>query len=353
MLVLIDEAARASIDAEIDASLGRIQARCAPYGHGASLLAEAIARSTAGGKRFRPALVFAAFEAFGGTDAAGKGVFTVAAAFELLHTAFVVHDDVIDHDTLRRGILNVSGEFRLRGRARGADAAGAAVLGDAAGILAGDLVLHEAERLLALAPLPRDLRAMLLDVVDEAVIASVAGELADVEHSVATDWNDASAILDATLNKTAVYSFSAPLYAGALLAGAGDPDGALRRSGEQLGLAFQLVDDLIGAFGSAAAAGREEGVDLRESKRTPLVAMARESDDWPRVSDALSLAHTGPVAVRTAQRLLEESGARRRLLGMIEDTLDRARTEAQAATLPPAARDLVQTLTMSMQERMT
>ncbi|SDH08512.1 polyprenyl synthetase family protein [Microbacterium pygmaeum] len=343
---------RTSIDATIDRSLRRIGARAGELGPGFGALADAIARAATGGKRFRPALVVASYRAFGGDEDLPAGVLPVAAAFELLHTAFVVHDDVIDHDTVRRGIPNVAGEFRMRARGNGADAAGAALLGDAAAILAGDLLLHEAARLIALAEVDRETRASLFELLDEAIYVSAAGELADVENSIVTEHVAADAILNATFNKTAVYSFSAPMCAGALLAGAGsEAIVALQAAGGRLGLAFQLVDDLIGAFGSEEQAGREAGGDLRESKRTPLIAMARESPAWPRVNDALAIAHTGPIAVREAQRALEESGARHQLRSLIGDTLDDVRTAALDPALPREAAELLYDLSRTVQER--
>ena len=346
------DASRVGIDAAIDAALERIRTRATPLGAGFTLLADATARAATGGKRFRPALVAASFAAFGDDPDRRTAVYAVAAAFELLHTEFVIHDDVIDRDTHRRGIPNVGGEFRVRGQANGADAAGAALLGDAAAILAGDLLLHEATRLIALADADGATRERLLALLDDAVLVSAAGELADVEHSVAADFADSTAILAAAHDKTAVYSFSAPLCAGALLADA-DPGAleCLHRAGSGLGLAFQLVDDLIGAFGSSDQAGREAGGDLRESKRTPLVALARESTTWPEVTQALAIAHTGPVAVAAARDALEGSGARTRLLALIHDTLADVRAITEDPALPPAAQALLVQLAEGVEAR--
>ena len=118
------------------------------------------------------------------------------------------------------------------------------------------------------------------------------------------DYAEAEAIFDATFNKTAVYSFSAPLCAGALLAGASaEAIAALDAEGGRLGLAFQLVDDLIGAFGSAEQAGRDEGGDLRESKRTPLIALARQTPTWARVERrARRRPHRSDRGARSAAR---------------------------------------------------
>lgn len=343
-----DPAVRAVVDSAIDAALARVSRRADAFGGGFAALGEAIGRAGAGGKRLRPALVVAAFHALGGARDRLPGVLDVAAAFELLHTAFVVHDDVIDHDTHRRGIPNIAGEFRVRARERGADAGGAALVGDAAAIIAGDLLLHEASRLIALADVSPDVRRRLLALLDDAVFVSAAGELADVENAVMGA--DVAAILAATRDKTAVYSFSAPLRAGAVLAGAdAGAEAALERAGDALGLAFQLVDDLIGAFGSVEAAGRSAGGDLREAKQTPLVALARQSAHWARVSDALAVAHTGPIAVRDAQLALAATGAPARVVVLVDDAL--AAAEREADNLPAAARELIEEAAARIRER--
>ena len=166
------------------------------------------------------------------------------------------------------------------------------------------------------------------------------------------DYAEAEAIFNATFNKTAVYSFSAPLRAGALLAGAPrEAIAALDAEGGRLGLAFQLVDDLIGAFGSAEQAGRDEGGDLRESKRTPLIALARQTPAWSRVNDALAVAHTGPIAVREAQLALEESGARRRLRASSTTRSARCAGRRTTGDFPIAARPLMRELADRVEER--
>lgn len=343
---------RPELDLAIETALERVRTRALPLGDSFVALSEALGRAARGGKRFRPALVCDAFDAFGGDVEAVPGLHQVAASFELLHAAFVVHDDVIDHDTVRRGVPNVAGEFRVRARTHGADAAGTRLLGEAAAILAGDLLLHEALRMAATADVAPDARNRILDLLDDAVLVSAAGELTDVEHSVIPAEADADALLATAFRKTAVYSFRAPLVAGATLAGATDAELArLEEDADRLGLAFQLVDDLIGAFGTEEQAGRESGGDLRESKRTALVALARESGSWPQVDSALQVARTGPIAVRAAQRALEASGAGARLRGLIDDTLDDVRTDHDDE-LPPRARRLMNSLADRIQERM-
>ncbi|WP_019179817.1 polyprenyl synthetase family protein [Microbacterium yannicii] len=349
---MIDVTQSPALEIAIEGSLSRIRERAAELGPAFGALGEAIAGAARGGKRFRPALVAASFDAFDAPDRHAAAVLSVATAFELLHAAFVVHDDVIDHDLVRRGVPNVAGRFRLRGRQLGADADGAAQLGDAAAILAGDLLLHEAVRLVAMADVDADVRERLLTLLDDAVFVSAAGELADVENSVAPDCAPVEQVFDAAFNKTAVYSFRAPLQAGAVLGGA-SPEAIvlLGHAGGRLGLAFQLVDDLIGAFGSPEQAGRESGGDLREAKRTPLVALARESADATRLDATLALARTGPVAVRDARRALDASGARGRLRDMITDTLSEVRATSRGDDLTPAAGELLREIADGIEGR--
>jgi len=352
-VIPLPEAHRALIDAAIARALERLSRRTAPLGDGAQHLTAAISAAASDGKRMRPALVVASFAAFGG-DIAGAGdrsaLWDVAAAFELLHTAFLVHDDLIDRDVERRGVPNIAGRFRERARELGADGRGTAVVSDAASVVAGDLLLYEATRLIASAAVTEPQRDELFAVLDEAVLVSAVGELADAEHAARAECPDAVALLTTAHDKTAVYSFRAPLRAGAVLAGT-LADDALAAAAADLGLAFQLVDDLIGTFGSRQQAGRDPGADLRASKRTPLIALARESPAWPRVSSALAVAHTGPIAVRRAQQEIEASGARAELEEQVRYRLRRARAQAAAPEVPRGAVVLLASLADAIERR--
>lgn len=352
MISLPPESARL-VDDAIARSLGRLSTRGARFSASLEDLVRATANAADGGKRFRPALVVAAFRAFGGDVDDVPAIWDVAAAFELLHTAFVIHDDVIDRDIERRGVPNVSGSFRRRGEDAGATTDNAALLGNAAGVLGGDLLLFETARLIASAPLSAPQREALLDLVDEAVLRSAGGELRDVEHAVLPPVPDADELLATAYEKTAVYSFEAPIAAGALLADASSAQRtAVSDAAGKLGLAFQLVDDLIGTFGSPEQAGRAAGADLRESKRTTLVALAQRSPDWARVSMALDLAPTGPIAIRRAQKELTTSGARAALHELIASMIEQARAVAADPVLPSAAVELLAGIADHIEKRM-
>lgn len=142
----------------------------------------ALGDAAADGKRFRPALFHSVYLALGGRDLPVAA--QVAAAIELLHTALVVHDDVIDGDTVRRGRPNVAGTFAGRARAAGHRQDRARHYGSTAAILAGDLALAGAVRTLALCGAPPATVARLLDHLDRALHITAAGELTDVRLSM-------------------------------------------------------------------------------------------------------------------------------------------------------------------------
>jgi len=303
--------------------------------------------AVAGGKRFRPELVIRSFRSFTTRRPEPAALWHVAAAFELLHGAFVVHDDIIDQDTRRRGVLNVRGTLAQDARRKGEGLDASRRVGDAGALLVGDLLLYAASRTLLTADVQPPIRGRLVAHLDEAIAVSAVGEWADATHG----GTDSAAALRMTADKTAAYSFSAPLRCGALMAGAGgEDDRDLAGIGIHLGIAFQLVDDLIGAFGTPAQAGREAGSDLREGKRTPLVALARGAATWPEVEGALALAHTGPIAVRRARLELERSGARDGVAKLVEQHLESARSLARSFSNGVAA--LVEDVATEIEGRM-
>ncbi len=318
---------------------GRVRAEVAGPSH--AELWEALCRATEGGKRFRPAMVTAAHDLLGGRqpEAAAR----VGAAVELLHTAFVVHDDVIDGDDVRRGRLNVSGTFEAQALAAGAEAHRARHFGRTAGILAGDLALTAAVRAVALCEAPQPAVERLLDLFDRVLHTTAAGELADVRLSLGGTAPLAD-VLTMEEQKTSVYSFQLPLQAGAILAAADAPViERLGEAGRMLGLAFQLTDDLIGVFGDPAETGKSTVSDLREGKQTSLVAHARGTELGARIDDYLgrdlSLAEADQ-----ARSLLEQAGSRRFVEQLAADYAATAQEALDQLGLPSTFLSSVTTL---------
>ena len=307
--------------------------RAAEVGEEHARLWEALAAATEGGKRFRPALVTASHDALGGTrrDATAG----VGAAVELLHTAFVIHDDVIDGDDVRRGRLNVSGSFHAHALAAGATPEDAAALGRTAGILAGDLALAAAIRMVATCGAPPDVVHRLLDLFDAALHTTAAGELADVRLSLGVGTASVPESLLMEEQKTGAYSFALPLQAGAVLAGADDEMVTrLGEAGRMLGAAFQLHDELLGVFGDPRRTGKSATSDLRTRKQTPLLAHARTTPEWQRIRGYVGRELTDTELAEVRQ-LLTVSGSREFVEELIRAGLDAAEGLVQQLGIPP------------------
>jgi geranylgeranyl diphosphate synthase type II len=297
-----------------------------------ALLWEALAAATEGGKRFRPALLVATHDALGG-DSPGAAA-EVGAAVELLHTAFVIHDDVIDDDHVRRGRPNVSGTFRALAGVDGAAPDVAAGYGLTAAILAGDLALAAAVRAIALSGAPAPVVEKLLDLFDTALHRTAAGELADVRHSLDLAPATLAQSLEMEAQKTSAYSFTLPLQAGAVLAGADATTTArLGDVGRSMGIAFQLADDLIGVFGDPARSGKSATCDLRTRKQTPLLVHARTTPAWEQLRGYLGR-ELSDEELEEARALLVASGSRRFVEDLAARHLGQARTVLDGLGIP-------------------
>ncbi|MGH3703669.1 MAG: polyprenyl synthetase family protein [Agromyces sp.] len=320
----------------LDDFFARQLERAAMHGDDYVRLWVAARDGAAGGKRIRPELVLAAHAAFAGSNTAES--VRLASAFELLHTAFLVHDDVIDHDLVRRGAPNVAGRFALDGVSRGLPTRRANDYGEASAILAGDLLIAGALRVVAELEAPRPVRASLLGIVDECVFVAAAGEHADVRQAgAAPGERDILAMIE---NKTASYSFSAPLQAGAVLGGASDAVVArLGEIGRHLGVAFQLRDDLLGVYGSPEATGKSVLSDLREGKETLLIAYARVHPDWIRAAEGFGNPELDDTGAARLRRVIESSGARARVERLIDARCAAAVSAIAAAELPHGLHD--------------
>lgn len=301
------------------------------------VLWETLQQLAVSGKRFRPALLLQVYKVLGGRDllTAAK----VADAVELLHTAFVIHDDVIDGDEMRRGRANIGGTFVARARGAGVAPARARRYGEAAGILAGDLALAGAVREVALCGARPDVVAELLDLLEDVLHRSAAGELADVRISLTPDAS-MSEVLHVAEWKTAAYSFELPLRAAGLLADVSDEVvAALGAVGRHLGTAFQLCDDLNGVFGTAEETGKDPLGDLREGKCTALIALARSHPQWSELTHYVGDPDLNEHGAQRARELLVACGARRTVETLVRDLREAAIAETSA--LPTAAGEVL------------
>jgi geranylgeranyl diphosphate synthase type I len=284
--------------------------------------------ATHGGKRLRPALVVYTYRAFGG--ACDSEVLPLALATELLHTYLLIHDDIMDHAEVRRGLPAAHVRFRDAHYAYGLRG-DAADFGRSVAILLGDLAQSWAVELAAPAftrsggELARCFSAMCQEVVGGQYL-----ELLVAQRREATE----EELLRVLRLKSGRYTCERPIQLGALLAAA--PAAAfadLSRYGAAVGEAFQLQDDLLGMFGDAGTVGKPVDADLREGKYTFLIhrAKAAASAGQRKILDAaLGNPDATAAQVEQALRVLEETGARAAVTGMIAERLRTARAALAA-----------------------
>jgi len=305
-----------------------------------------IAASTVlGGKFVRPDLLMATHGALTGTHAAASpAVVDAAAALELLHYAFVLHDDVIDGDLVRRGRPNLIAAVSASAPRR-TEPAAALHWGTASGILMGDLLLSGVYQLLAGLDAPAATRARLARVLGDAIHETVAGEHADVGLAHGVIAPDLGTILAMAANKTATYTFCLPLAFGGILADADEATvRALTKAGRHLGLAFQLQDDLLSVFGDPATHGKDSASDLREGKMTAIIAHARASSLWPEIQPYVGRRGMSSRDVANVRGLLDKCGARAGVERQVDESLAAFRAAIDDAAVPQPVRDEVSSL---------
>jgi len=358
----------APVDAEdlhtrIDALLTEHVAGLVPEltaaGAGAAPLAEALGHMLAGGKRLRAAFCYWSWRAHSGDPDSPDAdvVLRVGAALELFQAAALFHDDVMDDSDTRRGRPAAHRRFAARHTdARWSGDPGR--FGESAAILLGDLALVASERefVRAVGGCAAVRRARAHEVFDRMRTEVTVGQYLDL-LAQALPWGedpaaDESRAREVIVAKSARYSVEHPLLLGAVLAGADDAALAVTSSyGLPLGEAFQLRDDLLGVFGDPAATGKPAGDDLREGKRTVLVAramgQARATGDVG-LADAL---HVGlgdrgldDAACRALADRIAACGAVEDVEALITELGDRAFTALAGASLDDDGRAMLVSL---------
>lgn len=288
----------------------------------------------AGGKRLRPAFSHWAFVGTGG-DPADPAIVDAGAALELLHTFALVHDDVMDGSLRRHGLDAVHVQFE-RAHSAAARRGEGRRFGEGVAILVGDLAFVYADRLLAGAD------RQVLDVWTELRIEVNVGQYLDL-LGTARGTPTVGAASRICQYKSGKYTIERPLHLGSALAGGLTPTraAALTAYGMPLGEAFQLVDDLLGAFGDAGVLGKPVGDDLREGKPTRLVAIALEratGADRVLLAERVGARDLAVDEVAAIQSVLESTGARSEVEATVERMTDVALAAAEAAPLTADAR---------------
>ncbi|MCP2256738.1 geranylgeranyl diphosphate synthase, type I [Streptoalloteichus tenebrarius] len=288
-----------------------------------------------GGKRIRPTFAWWGWRGAGGDPDGPEtpSVLRALSALELIQACALVHDDLMDDSAMRRGAPTIHVAFGERHRAealRGEPER----FGLAAAVLLGDLALAWADDMLFGAGLPPEALRRAAEPWRLMRTEVLAGQYLDVLTQARGD-ESVEAALRVPRMKTAAYTVERPLHLGAAIAGADEGlVEAFRRFGADIGIAFQLRDDLLGVFGDPEVTGKPAGDDLREGKRTLLVALGLEHAETSGRHDAAGVLRAAvgdpeltEERVEVVRELLVDLGA----VAAVERRIDELREAALAA----------------------
>lgn len=327
-----------------------------------------------GGKRFRALFCYWAWRASLNDSSyhqseqeiqdSEQAIAGIAASLEMFHAAALVHDDLLDQSDTRRGAPAIHKRFETLHKEK--SWAGAPErFGVAGSVLVGDLMLGWSSEIFGNALLHspnREIESACRDEFSLMRVEVMAGQYLDVleENAAATRpvSEGVGRAEKVILYKTAKYSIEAPLRIGAAFAGA-DPAklNQFTQFGIPLGIAFQLRDDILGVFGDPSVTGKPAGDDLREGKRTVLVALTLEAltERSPSMAESfeelLTSRELDAHQIAFMQKLIKDSGALEKTERMIVELGDRSLESLDAANLEESAKATLKALALKVISR--
>ena len=351
---------RTRVQTRLDTELDRWEDELAEIGPDVLDLVEPVRALLQGGKRLRAGFAYWGWRAAGQED--HDGAVTLATAMEFFQAAALIHDDVMDDSETRRGQPAMHRALS-RAHAERAWHGDPDRFGISGAILAGNLCLGWCDDLFAGSGLPTDSLAAARPAFERMRGQLMAGQFLDIVTSM-RPWNrlaDDERVersRHVIRYKSAKYSIEHPLLIGATAGGSSTEDlDALSRYGLALGEAFQLRDDVLGVFGDPEVTGKPAGDDLREGKRTVLIARALAGADdatRERVDQWLGDPDLGDDAVAGFQQLLVDTGAVEGVEADIERGATAAREAlAEAGGVPAEAREVLAELVDATTARTT
>ncbi|RKS04519.1 geranylgeranyl diphosphate synthase type I [Nocardiopsis sp. Huas11] len=344
-------AIRSAVDRELAAFCADHRAQVLAIGDELAPAMDALEAMIAGGKRLRPTFLYWGWRGAGGA-AEDDRVARAAAALEFLQACALIHDDVIDNSDTRRGLpathKRLAALHADHGWGGDADE-----FGQGAAVLIGDLCLVWSDEMFQGSGFEQDTLLGARPAFDAMRTEVMAGQYLDTLEQVrGTESREAA--LRVMRYKAAKYTVERPLHVGAALAGRADLEAVYTAYGIPLGVAFQLRDDVLGVFGDPGTTGKPAGDDLREGKRTLIVAetLARaEAADGERFRSLLGVPDLSADSVAWMCSLIERSGALNACEKMIEGYAQEAVTALESPELEDAARGPLRELVVAATAR--
>ena len=227
----------------------------------------------AGGKRVRASFMYHGYRSAGGKELAK--ISEAAMSIELINIFLLIHDDIIDRDDMRHGVETIHKKYERLAK-KFYKKVDPVHFGESIALVAGDMAAAFGNEIIFNSKFSPENKQKALLKLQEIVVNTVSGEILDVMLEAKGRATEKE-ILEVHRNKTAKYTVEGPLHLGALLAGTEvDQLDVLTSYAIPVGIAFQLQDDILGAFGNEKKLGKPVCSDLREGKQTLLVAKALE-----------------------------------------------------------------------------
>ena len=306
-----------------------------------------------GGKRLRPLFAYAGVLASGATPT--REITRAISSLELLQACALIHDDLMDRSDTRRGKPAIHRHFENLHQSTAMNGL-ATQFGEAAAVLLGDLALVWSDQMLNTSGIPTASLLAAHQIHDEMRVELMAGQYLDIrEAGEAT--HSAERSLRIARYKSGKYTIERPLHIGAVI---GNPSNnsaildALSRYGLPLGEAFQLRDDLLGIFGDPELTGKPAGDDLREGKRTVLIAMTIEA--LTEVDKKELLSHLGhqeisSTKIEELRALIAQSGAVEKVENLIEKLTSQSLAAIEDPSIHPSSREFLTYIALSAVKR--
>jgi geranylgeranyl diphosphate synthase type I len=319
-------------------------------------LVEAVAALMRGGKRLRPAFCYWGWRGAGGDP--GEPITVAAASLELFQAAALIHDDLMDGSDSRRGMPAVHRRFAGLHLGEGRRGDGER-FGLSGAVLAGDMCLVWTDELFADSGLPVERLTAARPLFNRMRTELLGGQYLDVLGQTAPDGDAGADGVDRARHvirfKSAKYTVEHPLLIGATLAGA---DAGLLATysafGLPLGEAFQLRDDVLGVFGDPEETGKPAGDDLREGKRTVLIAKTLEAADPAQAGLVRRLVGDPRLdanGVTTLRAVIQDTGALEAVERLIADLTGQAQKALAEGGVAEPARGVLERLVVAATAR--
>ncbi|WP_047871938.1 polyprenyl synthetase family protein [Nocardiopsis sp. RV163] len=345
-------AVRSGVDRELTSFCADHRAQLMEIGEELAPAMDALEAMISGGKRLRPTFCYWGWRGAGGA-ADDERVVRAAASLEFLQACALVHDDVIDNSDTRRGLPATHKRLAKLHADQGwsGDSEG---FGQGAAILIGDLCLAWSDEMYQASGFPTEVLSRGRRPFDAMRTEVMAGQYLDTLEQV-RGTGTREAALRVMRYKSAKYTVERPLHLGAALAGRHEElAGVYTGYGIPLGIAFQLRDDVLGVFGDPSTTGKPAGDDLREGKRTLVVAetLARAgAADAERFRSLLGAPDLSVSSVEWMCSLIEGSGALAACEEMIAEYADRAVAALESPELDESAREPLRQLVVAATSR--